>query len=263
MNLRIIQWNVSFKSKSDEIARFLLDAVGDHTVITLQEVLGPVHNKIMSLLKPDSSAYSLNHRVPGRFEGKNRKLGVATYVFGGLITDSSLVSRSVFPERTLHTLIKFQDTDVSLLNFHSITGCDYKKAKSSNFATLADFIYEENLDFFACDANEPKVDSLNVDEIEFFDNKDKGKNAALILGPFAMHNLKDTLKTHLINNNIEAKGSPLATSHIVSKKYQRRYDHIYHSSNWRVDSITHPYKDSIKATSDHSAVIGDFYLDNN
>ena len=86
MKVRVIQWNISFKSNAEKVAEFLLSSINKSTIVTLQEVLEPVHNKILSLLKPDDSSYSIAHRAPGRFEGKNRRMGVATYVFCGMIS---------------------------------------------------------------------------------------------------------------------------------------------------------------------------------
>jgi len=260
MNIRLIQWNISFKSNADEISDYLAKNIQGETVINLQEVLASSHKKISAILQPDSAAFSLDHRKPGNNEGKNRKMGVATYVFGGTITNSDLISRSVFPERTLFTSLKFKNTCVNNLNFHSLTGVDYKKAKTSNFASIADFIQEMNLDFFTCDANEPKTDSLHDDDIAFFNNKDNGVNAGLIFGANKVHNLKDAFKVYLETNNQKTNTEPLAISHIISKKFNRRYDHIYCNNNWQPSIVTYPYKDSIMATSDHSAVIGDFSL---
>jgi len=187
-------------------------------------------------------------------------MGVATYVFGGMINDSSLIDRSVFPERTLQTDIQFEDVNITFLSFHSITGCDYKKAKSSNFASIADFIHNNNLDFFTCDANEPKVDSINDKDIVFFDSKDKGKNAALIFGEDKVHSLSDAYKSYLLNNRLDTNQEPLATSHKVSNRIPKRYDHMYYSNRWKVKIVRYPFDRSIKATSDHSAIIGDFCL---
>ena len=260
MNIRVIQWNISFKAKADEIAEYLTNKIQGETIINLQEVIESTHKKISAILQPDGEVFSLDLRKPGNNEGKNRKMGVATYVFGGAITNSDLISRSIFPERTLFTSLKFKNVSVNNLNFHSLTGVDYKKAKSSNFSSIADFIQEENLDFFTCDANEPKTDSLNDDDIVFFDNKDKGINAGLIFGANKVHHLKDAFKIHLKNNNQKTNAEPLAISHIISKKFNRRYDHIYCNSNWQPKIVTYPYNDSIMASSDHSAVIGDFSL---
>jgi hypothetical protein len=62
----------------------------------------------------------------------------------------------------------FDGRMLSILNFHSLTGVDYKKAKFSNFATIAEYIVENpELDFFICDANEPKTDGLDDEKLAF------------------------------------------------------------------------------------------------
>ena len=220
----------------------------------------PTHLKIHSALQPDDAKYSLDYRQPRNHEGKNRRLGVATYIFGGCALAAALVDRSVFPERTLFTRVKYDSAIIDILNFHSLTGVDYGKAKSSNFASITDFLSANPVDFFTCDANEPKCDSLDKDKIEFFDNRDKGFNAGLLFGKNKVHLLDDAFKSYILENNISATDDTLAISHIVSKKYNRRYDHIYYDTKWKVDCVQYPYENSITATSDHSAVIGDFTL---
>lgn len=260
MDIRIIQWNISFNCNAEKIAAYISNSVNGHTIVNLQEVLESVNSKLISILHPDDSAYSLDIRAPGKNEGKNRKMGVATYVFGGNIKETKLIERSIFPERTLYAKIMFDGSLIKTLQFHSLTGVDYKKAKSSNFASIADFIGSHPLDFFTCDANEPKNDALDNNDLEFFDNKDKGYNAGLILGSNKVHELSDAFKTYIINNNIEVISNPLATSHVIAKKIHKRYDHLYHTTSWQPNAVTYPYEASIDATSDHSAVIGDFTL---
>ena len=260
MDIRIIQWNISFKCNAEKIAAYISNNVNGCTVVNLQEVLESTNSKLISILQPDDYAYSLDIREPGKHEGKNRKMGVATYVFGGNIEESRLIERSIFPERTLYTKIIFSGAQIKTLQFHSLTGVDYKKAKSSNFASIADFMHSKPLDFFTCDANEPKNDALDNNDLEFFDNKDKGHNAGLLLGSGKVHALSDAFKTYIINNKIEVNSNPLATSHVISKKFHKRYDHVYHSTSWQPNAVTYPYGASIEASSDHSAVIGDFTL---
>jgi hypothetical protein len=260
MNLRIITWNISFNCNAEKIAKYLTKNISGHTIINLQEVLEPAHSKIVSILNPDGVAYSLELRKAGKFEGKNRRMGIATYVFGGELVNHELVARSTFPERTLYSTIGFGGKDISILNFHSLAGLDYKKAKSSNFASLADFIDGNYMDFFTCDANEPKVDSMNDDEIEFFDNKVNGGKASLLFGKDKAHSLNDALKIHIVNTGVVGHLSPLAVSHVISRRFKRRYDHIYCSEKWKIKDIQYPYEESIEASSDHSAVIGDFSL---
>jgi hypothetical protein len=63
-------------------------------------------------------------------------MGVMVIVSGGEISNSQLVDCSVFPERTLVAKIRFDGLAVNALSFHSLTGVDYKKAKSSNLLLL-------------------------------------------------------------------------------------------------------------------------------
>jgi len=257
MELRLIQWNIRIGSDAESIGRLIFNSIHGPTIVHLQEVSTNSYSTLSSALQPDSQTFSLLHRVPGKHEGRNRQMGVATFVFGGELHHDSLVARSLFPERTLVTEILIEGVTIKCLNFHSLTGVDYKGAKSSNFASLADFISEAKLDFFSCDANEPKTDVLSDEQVEFFDNRDKGRCAAMIFGPSPVHNLHDALKTHLRSLGAIDTGPPLAVSHIVAGK-PRRYGHIYHSSQWGVSRISYDYDGAIAATSDHAIVIGDF-----
>ena len=259
MKIRIIQWNVSFNCNAQRIADYIARTIYGPTIVNLQEVSGTVYHEIASALNFSDKAYSLDLRKPGKYEGKNRAMGVATFIFGGRISHCEVVSRSIFPERTLFSKVQFEGRQVLILNFHSLTGVDYKKAKSSNFASIADFIaeYSHTLDFFTCDANEPKTDSLNDNEIEFWDNRDKGYNASLIFGCNKVHPLKDAYKVYIEKTGLEIKTSPLSISHINCGS-RRRYDFIYCSNKLDVQFVAYYYKESVDASSDHSMVIGDF-----
>ena len=72
--------------------------------------------------------------------------------------------------------------------------------------------------------------------------------------------MDDAFKSFILKKNIRSTDDPLAVSHILSKKYNRRYDHIYYDKKYKVDHVQYPYEDSKKASSDHSAVVGDFIL---
>ena len=247
--------------KPESIAAFLREHISGYTIINLQELLAPVHTQISSILKPDGVAFSLNDRKPGKYEGANRSMGVATYVFGGRLIDHELVTRALFPERTLCSTLQFEGRDISVMNFQSLSGADYKKAKSSQYTALADFMSGRYLDFFSCDANEPRIDALDENEVKFFDHGDGGKSAGLLLGKNKVHQLSDAYKRYLNEKGSTGNlDSPLAVSHVISKQQPRRFDHIYAADKWTVDSFSYPHEASIKASSDHSAVIGEFSL---
>lgn len=67
--------------------------------------------------------------------------------FGGNITDNHLIDKSVFPDRTLVTETNFEGKKIKILNFHSLTGVGYKKGKSSAFASIAQYLHENDVDF--------------------------------------------------------------------------------------------------------------------
>mgnify|MGYP003588629008 CR=1 FL=1 len=259
VKIRIIQWNISFNCTAHKIACCIAHSILGPTIVNLQEVSEKANQEISSILNATDAAYSIDLRRPGRYEGKNRTMGVASFVFGGKIEHYDLIYRSVFPERTLFSTIQFEKRKISVLNFHSLTGVDYKKAKSSNFASIADFIAEkgDTLDFFACDANEPKTDALDDNEVQFWDNRDKGSNASMIFGVNKVHTLRDAYKIYIQKSNIPARTNPLATSHVTGGSH-KRYDLIYCSKEWDVQYVSYPYEESVGASSDHSMVIGDF-----
>ena len=229
MKMRIIQWNISYNSKSEILYEFLSKRINELTIVCLQEVSENQNKKLLNLLKPTDHAYSLEMRKPGTYEGENCRMGVSTYIFGGAIIEKSLIDRSLFPERTLVTKLNFSGRSISILNFHSLTGVGYKKGKASNFASIADFISSNALDFFSCDANEPKIDSLYYENLKFFDNGDKGRNASLIFGVDRVHDLSDSYRQYVSCQGDQVNHDPMAVSHIIAKRYRRRYDHIFSS----------------------------------
>ena len=255
MKLQLIQWNIKINSNVDKIIEYLNLKIQESAIINLQEVSMNNYQKIYESLKFDSS-YSLNFRKPGKYEGKNRYMGVMTLVNVGEIVTSQLINSSIFPERTLYSAIDIGGILISNLNFHSLTGVDYKKAKSSNFASIASFLSGNNVDIISCDANEPNIDSFNDDEIECFDNRDKGKMANLLFGKEKIHSLVDSYKQYCRSKNEKIE---TGYSHITGGK-KKRYDFVYCNKAWKILSSRAYYEDSKKAGSDHGMVVTDVLI---
>lgn len=251
MNIKLLQWNISYNCQVDKICAYLKSEISINTIVCLQEVLQSNMKKIVDQLQPSDYKFSLDLRPPGKFDGKNRKLGLLTMTFGGKIIDSHLLDRSMFPERTLVTETDFEGETIKVLNFHSLTGVGYKKGKSSAFASIAEYLHQANLDFFCCDANEPKIDSFQIENLEFWDNGDKGKYPSMIFGKDKVHNMNDTF--HSIKGNFQE----LPVSYRTGKTF-RRYDFIFHSSEWKVTKLVYSYEKSIQATSDHALVLSQY-----
>ncbi len=258
--MRVIQWNISVRSDQEKIASYLKELILDDvpTVVCLQEVLQSTYRFLTDWLRPHCSTLSLDFRPPGRNEGKNRRMGIAMLAFSASITESGLLTRTVFPERSLWASLDADGHEVEVLSFHSLTGVGYKKAKASNFASIADSLQEwHSLDFLCFDANEPRQDSLVLEEVEFWaTNGDDGRNAALIMGADRVHSLEDTFRKYSAGDISDELPTLPVTHH--TRDTSRRYDYIFSSPRWNVTAITHPYEDSINASSDHSAVVADF-----
>ena len=251
MHLDLIQWNISYNCRADKISTFLKSQISSNCIVCLQEVLQTNMEQIVAELNPSDYKFSLHMRPPGHFEGKNRKLGLLTMTFGGNIINGSLLDRSVFPERTLLVETEISATKVKVLSFHSLTGVDYRRGKSSNFAAIAGFLYDNSLDFFCCDANEPKIDALDIENTAFWDNGDKGKYPAMIFGKDKVHDLQDSFRS------VQNEFPELPVSHKTGQTY-RRYDMIFHSSNWNVNKLEYLYEQSLNATSDHALILGKY-----
>ena len=253
MRIKLIQWNISYNCKIDKIIEYLKSHIKDKTIICLQEVLVSFKEELIEGLQPDNYSYSLDYRKPGLYDGKNRKMGVLTLVFGGQIKESNVLERTIFPDRTLYSKLELNNKKVSILNFHSLTGVGYKNAKGSNFASIAEFLQKtDDLDFFCCDANEPKTDSFNLDELEFWDPKGRGKYASLIFGNNKVHKLVDPVVSENIFKELPVSYYTAGTP--------RRYDYIFKASKWKTESLNFYYEDSKNASSDHSIVVGVFNL---
>ena len=262
MKLRFIQWNIKHNSDPVLIAKFILQYKEELCIVQLQEVTTSHFRTIAKILDAQSSAHSLTLRPRGKFEGKNRELGVAIFVFGGELTNADLLHRSVFPERTLISELNFENIRLRTLNFHSLTGVGYRQAKSSNFSTIADYLHSFPVDIFSCDANEPNIDALQLKDLVFFDNGDKGKCASLVFGIDKVHELNDVWRTHTLANGLSSTmhSQEFPISYAINSKLLKRYDFIYAAQHIQPIAVNYLYSASKLASSDHAMVIADLLL---
>jgi hypothetical protein len=269
MKLRVVQWNISTMSRPKAIADFIGERTGQGPVLVcLDEVKRTSYDKLVGSLNPASSCFSLDLRRPSKNEGKERGTGIAVLGFGLPIVSFELMDRAVFPERTLFALLRSGFGPIRVAAFHSLTGVGYRKAKASNFASIADYLqlHGAELDFLCFDANEPNHDSMDPKQLGFSIRSDKGKvkRLALIMGSQKVHKLSDSYVEYLRSRGEVVTRDPLAVSYKTGtpkkKQVEKRYDYIMHSPRWRVTKCEYPYDESIAASSDHSAVIADFEL---
>ena len=251
--LQIIDWNFCWHGYNKKKLEFLFSIVEENTCIMLQEVMSDVFDYIKNTYGDKYNfIYSLDYREPGLFDTNARKLGVVIACSKNIkILDSGVIERNLFPDRTAWAVVDFEGREIKILALHSITGCGYYKAKSIQYDTFIEFMEEFNPDIIGIDANEPKIDSYDVDKMEFYEN---GNGAG---GFFRSTKRKGLVDAYVKANNITEceEGKYLTTSHIVRRKGPVRYDFLFINNNMDILSCDYLYEESIKADSDHALIV--------
>ena len=116
------------------------------------------------------------------------------------------------------------------------------------------------------DANTPKLDHPVEARSEFW----WPAHEPLVLGPPSVreHDLSDALRLWLSANPdeqariaAERPDGPLAVTHLCgAKEIPCRYDQVWVSPEWSVDSVRHLTEESFAAGSDHALVSADLGL---
>ena len=166
-----IDWNIYLNGEVLRKVDFLNEIINDDlpTIIVLEEVTLDSYEVIKVTFDSFNIQYSLNFRPKGKHEGKNRELGICIlYSNHFKHSESKVIGRLPFPERTLHTTLILENREINIVGFHSLTGCDYKKTKTAQFLSLADYIEENSIDFICFDASEPQVDYGDVYKNKYF-----------------------------------------------------------------------------------------------
>ncbi len=60
----------------------------------------------------------------------------------------------------------------------------------------------------------------------------------------------------------DLQSTPLAVSHMVGGKINKRYDYILMSPHWEVLDVDYRYEETIKHVGDHALVVADLRLSN-
>lgn len=146
--MKVIHWNISYSSDKEKVLETISGLVKDvDAIVCLQEVQPSVKDFLIGKVcgwtdtKGGSYAYSLDYRQPGRYDGKNRKLGVLMLCPASMyIIDSGVFIRTPFPDRTLWAEILYRGETIKVASLHSITGCGYSKAKSTQYFSFTEAI---------------------------------------------------------------------------------------------------------------------------
>lgn len=253
----VINWNISYSSDVNKIISLIKSKIeADEYIVTLQEVTSSAYSELVKeFMDIANIEYSLNYREPGKFDTRSRKLGILIMTNKNIkIEKADVLNRTLLPDRTLFVKAIVGKTELKIISLHSITGCDHKKAKSLQFYSFAEAIDDIKPDIVSFDANEPSTDHYNINQMEYFDNKDKGAGASTFFRTLENNNLQDSY-TFNYDKSRFVYGEPLATSHIINKTKEKRYDFVFvNKDKFQVISSDYLLDESLKSSSDHSLI---------
>lgn len=175
--IQVVNWNISYMGNHESKLDFLFSLLHGNYCVLLQEVKPHVYEYIKSKYQDNTIIYSLNYRTPSKFDSDARKLGVMIILSKNIsVKETGIIERNVFPDRTLYATVDMNGKELKILALHSITGCNYYMAKSVQYDSFAEFIDSYSPDIIGIDANEPQIDSYDIEKMKFFDN---GKGAKI------------------------------------------------------------------------------------
>ena len=257
--LQIIDWNFRYMGERDKKLDFLFSIAKGEYCILLQEVEPYVYEKIVERYGTEHSfVYSLNYRKPGKFDSNARRLGVLIICSKNIkILDAGVVERNLFPDRTAWVIVDYHGQKIKLLTIHSITGCGYGKSKSIQYESLMEFIDGFRPDVIGIDANEPEMDSHDIEKMKFYNQNGHGA-----VGFFRWVKTCGLLDSYVTANNIteSEEGKCLTTSYHVNRKGNVRYDFLFVNQNINIGSCKYLYEEAIEATSDHALIVSNVLM---
>lgn len=253
--MKIIDWNISYSNAAQPKIDFLKSVVGKDSFIAILQEVTPLQAEVIKK-QFENVRYSLDYRKPGKFDTKQRQLGVAIICSDDMnIISADALTRCLLPDRTLMVDVEYQGKSLRVIGLHSLTGVAHKKAKSIQFLSFAEAVDEFSPDIVAFDANEPAKDHYDIKQMEFFDNQDNGMGARTFFETLIDAGMKDAYLAGY-DKQMFCDGEPLAVSHrFASNGLSKRYDFVFTKGSVTVSQCDYLYDDAVKAGSDHAMIV--------
>lgn len=159
--------------------------------------------------------------------------------------------------------------------YHAPPGVSWFEKKAQQAVAFADWVAAvDGPVILGADANTPLVDHPDFEAVRTHWHSGKRRLRGApgddrLWAATKIHGLEDALRSWLRQNpqalaEIRASrpSGPLAFSHYTGKRTNspgvpRRFDSIWVSSHFAVSAVAYPYEESIRAGSDHAAVVAD------
>jgi endonuclease/exonuclease/phosphatase family metal-dependent hydrolase len=281
MKLRVVSWNVAYRTGdvAAEQGRLLARLSPEPDLVLLQEV-NP--NSLPLLLGEAGLGWcrsAVDLRTPSPDDTPVRRRGVSVAGRGPLPLASRLLLELPLPERALVCEIPIGSQEsLTVASYHAPPGVNWHEKKPQQAVRFADWLRTVTAPaLLGIDANTPKVDAIDLADTRTHwhtgDRKLHGEPGDdLLVGPGRVHALEDALRRWLSDHPDELErirrerpSGPLALSHRTGRRKthpgtDRRFDSIWISRHFQVESIDYLYDQSVTAGSDHAAVLVDLVL---
>jgi hypothetical protein len=263
--LRFLTWNLN--GASGERAQRLTDLLDAEladgpAIAALQEVKPGTHRVLVAAGIFDWLVYSLDIRARGPFDRGNRKLGCVLAGRGDIeLLGGDVLWRLPLPERSAIAHVRWSGIELDAISYHSLAGSGFKAGKGVAYRGLLETLSaRERPMLLGLDANTPKLDHPEESRSVFW----WPAHEPLVLGSTSerKHDLADAFRRWLAANPAEWEAiaaerpdGPLAVTHLRgAKNIPCRYDQVWVSPEWTVESVRHLTDASFEAGSDHAIV---------
>ena len=275
--VRVASWNVAFGGapRAQRQGELLRELGPD--LIFLQEINPGSAEALRQSAGADWLATAVSLRAPAADDRPVRRRGVAIAGCGAPPARCWLLDSVLLPERVLLAEVSVAGVQVTVISYHAPPGVSWGLVKPRQAVALASWLATQHGPvLLGADANTPRIDAADFASTRTHwhtgDRRLHGEPGDdLMFGPAKIHPLDDVLRQWLAAHPSGTGASahsplgPLAVTHRTGRRKNspgtgRRFDAIWATRHWAVQSVHHLYDEGIAAGSDHAVVVADLTL---
>lgn len=276
--IRVVTWNLQWRTgqAAEEQGQFLASLRPD--LLLAQEVNANSFDRLVTAAGLDWGFSSLDLREALPSDRGARHRGCAIAGRGLSPATVRLMTDVPVPERLLVGRIPVGPQTLTVVSYHAPPGVSWHEKKPQQAVTFAGWLAQQrDPALLGADANTPEIDhpDFALTRTHWHTGHPKLNGAPgddVLFGPEKVHDLDDALRRWLDNHPAERErirrerpAGPLAASHYTGKRRDspgtpRRFDSVWVSKHFEVESVRYLYEQAVRAGSDHAAVCVDLRL---